>query len=184
MAPVPRPGGESALSPAGSEPAGLLEHTVRWLHRLEDLLLAVILSSMIGLAATQLVLRNVFDSGIAWADPLLSASVLWVGLLGALAASRGDHQIRIDILSRGLPPRPRQVIHGLTSLFASVVAGVIAWQGWRFLRSDMEFGTEAFAGVQVWMIEVVIPFAFAGIALRYLLLAAALLRGSRQIHEP
>ena len=42
--------------------------------------IALILTAMIVLAATQIVLRNLFDSGIIWGDAALRVAVLWVGL--------------------------------------------------------------------------------------------------------
>ncbi len=45
----------------------------------EDALLVLILAAMVGLAATQIVLRNLFDGAILWADPMLRVGVLWVG---------------------------------------------------------------------------------------------------------
>jgi TRAP-type C4-dicarboxylate transport system permease small subunit len=164
--------------------ASLLERATLWLHRLEDAVLALLLGGMILLAGAQVALRNLFDSGISWADPLLSAAVLWVGLLGALAATRGDRQIRIDVLSRVLAPHPRALAHAATSLFAAGISAVIAWQGVRFLRDDLEFGGTAFAAVPSWAIDLVIPVAFAGIALRYTIIAAASLQEAARTGEP
>ena len=50
------------------------------LHRVEDILLALLLTAMIGLAALQILLRNLFNLGLAWADPTLRLLVLWVAL--------------------------------------------------------------------------------------------------------
>ena len=57
------------------------------IHRVEDALLVILLSLMILLAATQILLRNFFDLGFVWADPLLRALVLWLGLIGATVAT-------------------------------------------------------------------------------------------------
>ena len=67
------------------------------------------------LAALQIVLRYGFDSGIAWADPLLRVLVLWLGLLGALAATRDRRHITIDVLSRMLPARAKAAADAATS---------------------------------------------------------------------
>ena len=69
------------------------------LHRAEDALLVLLLSAMIVLAATQIMLRNFFDSGFVWIDPLLRVLVLWLGLIGATVATRNNRHIRIDLLS-------------------------------------------------------------------------------------
>ena len=74
----------------------------RWidrLHRAEDGLLALLLSVMIVLAGTQILMRNLFDSGFVWIDPLLRVGVLWLGLIGATVATRNNKHIRIDLLS-------------------------------------------------------------------------------------
>ena len=41
-------------------------------HRVEDLLLALLLSAMILLASAQIFLRNFFDSSLSWGDPALT----------------------------------------------------------------------------------------------------------------
>ena len=78
----------------------------RWL---ENSLLSIVLVSMILLASGQIGLRNLFGSGFPWADEALRLLVLWVAMLGAVAASRENRHISIDILSRVLPERPRMM---------------------------------------------------------------------------
>ena len=152
----------SSLLPAGVEPArGLL-------YRLEEAVLALLLGAMILLSSLQILLRGLFDSGIGWADPLLRALVLWVGLLGAVTASRGGRQITVDVFSRLLSGRLRASVAAVTSLFTAGVAGVLAYHGARFVASEHEFASVAFSGIPAWTLESVIPFAFAAIALRYL----------------
>ena len=148
-----------------------LESYLVALHRIEDGFLAVLLGVMVLLAPLQILLRNVFDHGITWADPLIRVLVLWVGLLGALAASRGDRHISIDALSRMLPLRSRFVVALLTSSFTAAVSGLIAWHSGRFVLDEREFGSVAFSGIPAWLFESIIPLAFGLIAVRYLLRA-------------
>ncbi len=139
----------------------------RALHRLEDALLVVLLLAMIALATTQIVLRNLFDTGLSWSDPLLRMLVLWVGLLGALNASRADQHISVDLVARALAGRARSAVKALTSLFTCVVTALVAYHGGRFVAGEFDAGGDAFAGLPVWLFETVIPFAFGAIALRY-----------------
>ena len=71
-----------------------------WLRRIEDALLVVLLTSMIGVAVAQIFLRNFFDSGLYWGDAAVRVMVLWVAMVGAMLASRNDEHIRIDIAER------------------------------------------------------------------------------------
>ena len=143
------------------------------LHRLEDGILALLLVSMIVLSAVQIGLRDVFGLGISWADPLQRAMVLWLGLLGALAASRERRHITIDVVSRILPTRARAAAGALTNLFTGAVSSVVAWHAGRFVAQEFEFGSAGIGVVPGWLLASVIPFAFAAIALRHLLAGAA-----------
>lgn len=146
-----------------------LEKGARWIAKLEDYLLALLLLTMIGVAGSQILLRNLFDSGIVWGDPLLRVMVLWLGLLGAMAATRDDNHIRIDILSRYLPPRSKSIAQLITSLFTSVVSGIIAYHAVRFVHMEWQDGSVLFSSIPAWACEIIIPIGFGMIALRYLM---------------
>ena len=75
------------------------------INRIEDAFLVGLLAFMIGLAFTQIVLRNGFSGGIIWADGLIRILVLWIGLVGAMVASRNGNHINIDIITKYLPDR-------------------------------------------------------------------------------
>ena len=60
----------------------------------------------------------------------------------------------------------------------------LAWHSLRFVQSEREYGSTAFLDVPAWILEVVLPFAFAMIAIRYTLNAlrsAGIVLG---IHDP
>jgi TRAP-type C4-dicarboxylate transport system permease small subunit len=165
---------------SGAGPGARLSAVIQ---RSEDFALALFLSAMILLASLQIFLRNFFDEGIAWADPLLRVLVLWVGLLGAMAASRGGRHISIDVLSRFLSPRAAAVADLLTSFFAAGLSALVAYHSARFVIDEREFGSIAFSGIPAWQLEIIIPVAFSVIALRYLIAAvsdAAVLLGKRE----
>ncbi|MEJ2059752.1 MAG: TRAP transporter small permease [Gammaproteobacteria bacterium] len=143
---------------------------LRIIERIEDGLLALMLSGMILLACLQIILRNVFDSGLLWADPVLQIMLLWLTLLGAIAASRDDKHIRIDVLTSRLAPRPRAAVNAATALFTAAVCAIIAWQAGRLLVGDYHAHSLAFGQFPAWVVELILPFGFALITLRYLIL--------------
>ena len=158
------------------------------LHRVEDAFLALLLTAMVVLAPLQILLRNLFDQGIPWADPLIRVLVLWVGLMGAVAAARGDRHISIDAVSRMVSPRARAWVGLVTSGFTTVVSALVAWHSGRFVWDEKTYGSIAFSGIPAWMLEVVIPVAFGLIAIRYLLRLRRglrdLIRGDFEDEEP
>lgn len=160
----------------------------RWLHRLdltgrwlENALLFLLLGGMIVLAAGQIVLRNVFESGLVWADPVLRILVLWVGMLGAVAASRENKHITIDILNRMLPVAWRRWSDVVIALFTAVVCALLAWHTFRFVRDEYQYSDFEVAGMPVWIWQAIMPVAFGLIAWRYLVRSAQLVTGTAEV---
>ena len=122
---------------------------------------------MVTLAFSQIVMRNFLSTGSIWLDPLLRVLVLWVGLLGALVATRQNKQISVDVLTRFLSPRLKTISDIITRTFAAIVSAIIAWNSSLFLIDEWNSGAMAFASVPAWLPESVIPFGFSIIALRY-----------------
>lgn len=141
------------------------------LYRIEDGILVGLLLLMIGLAVTQIFLRNLFDSGIVWSDILVRILVLWVGLLGAMVASRQGNHINVDILDRYLPERAKPLVSTVVQLFTALICTVAAYFSLLFVQVEYADGGTLFAQVPAWVCESIIPFAFAVIAVRYFILS-------------
>lgn len=162
----------------------LVRSSIRVLHHIEDGLLVITLLSMVLLAFSQILMRNLVGTGYTWIDPLLRIMVLWVGLLGALVATRENKHISVDVLTRMLSPRLKLLSRLLTQAFASFVSGTIAWHSGLFVIDEWNYGTVAFASVPAWIPELIIPVGFGIMALRFLLQSLSallhLLRGTNQ----
>lgn len=149
----------------------LLERIRTVLYRIEDGILVGLLLLMIGLAVLQIFLRNFFDAGIVWSEILVRILVLWVGLVGAMVASRQGNHINIDILDRYLPKQIKSMVKTIVELFTALICTVVAYYSFTFVQVEYADGGIIFAGVPAWVCESIIPFAFTVIALRYLILS-------------
>jgi TRAP-type C4-dicarboxylate transport system permease small subunit len=132
-----------------------------WCGRAEVAVLALMLMALIGLGCAQILLRNVFHSGWLWADPLMRHIVLWLGALGAAVASARMRHISVDALSRLLPasllPLRRLVVYGVSA----VVCYALTIATMRLVVDERSFGEVAFFGVRTWVLQLVLPVAFA-----------------------
>lgn len=133
----------------------------------ETFLLLFFLFAAILLASSQIILRNFFDTGIFWADSALRVLVLWIGMIGAMFASRNKKHIRIDILSHYLPENIRNNIWRVTEFISAIVCGIVAYYSIEFIKYEYEDAQIAFANVPVWLCESIIPIAFIVMGLRY-----------------
>lgn len=146
---------------------------VRRLHQAEDVLLASLLGSLLLLSLAQIALRLFFDTGLAWAEPVGRAGVLWLALLGALGATRGHRHIAIDALPRYLPPTARRVAWALVQASTAVLCAGMAWLGWGLVQMEREMPLPFVAGVPSWVPMLALPLGFGLMALRFAIAAAA-----------
>lgn len=140
------------------------------IRRIENGILVLLLAAMIAVAGSQITLRNLFDSGIGWADPLLRVLVLWVGMFGAMIATQQDKHIRIDLLSRYLSPAWRGYAAHLNNLFSTVVCGLLTWHSARFVYYEWQDGGMLFGEIPVSLAESILPIGFAVMTLRFALM--------------
>jgi len=134
----------------------------------ENAALVTLLSAMMVLAVGQIVLREVFSTGFVWADELIKLMVLWLAMVGSIAAARDNRHIRIDALSHILPETAIKLTRVLVDVFAAAVCGIIAWHTYRYLQLEIEFDDSVLIDTPAWVAHLIVPLAFALIAYRFL----------------
>jgi TRAP-type C4-dicarboxylate transport system permease small subunit len=147
----------------------LLRSFDRFLAKTETVVLVVFLGAMVLLAFLQVVLRNVFGTGMIWADTLVRHLLLWAGFFGgSIAAFEGRH-ISIDALTKYFPQRWKHIAGVVTNLFGAVACYYLAQAAWTFVRSEMEAGGEFLFGLPGYVGMVIIPVGYALIAVHFAL---------------
>lgn len=144
---------------------------------LETWLIVIILGGLIVFGAAQIVLRNFFSIGFSWGDGLTRLTVLWLGLLGALAASRDGRHITMGALARWLPEKLRTAAGVCADGFGGAVSAVLAWYALKFVRDSREFGDLLLGDVPAWWLQSIMPVAFALIAWQFFVQGFKRLRG-------
>ena len=139
--------------------------------RLETGLITVILSLMIILSFGQVVLRNFFNESILWGDIFLRQMVLWVGFIGASLAARDQRHIAIDFLPNILPFSWSKPIQILTNICAAVISAFLAQAAWDFVAYERESESTLFFNYPVWFFQIVLPYGFSLLTLRFILCA-------------
>jgi TRAP-type C4-dicarboxylate transport system permease small subunit len=143
--------------------------TEQFASTLETWLIVSILGGLVVLGAAQIVLRNFFSIGLPWGDGLGRLAVLWLALLGAMAASREGRHITLGAVMRWFPPRLRLALAVIADVLAAVVSGVLAWHSWVFVRDSRAFGDLLLDDIPAWWLQAIMPVAFALMACRFLM---------------
>ncbi len=143
-----------------------------WLGRIEAFFLCLFLFAMVFLAFLQVVMRNVFNAGIPWADSVVRLMVLWVGFLGAALATKLDQHLTIEVLTKFVPERIRHLTSIVVKVFACVVCYFLLCASLRFLASEQTTGEKFIHLFPSWWTLTIVPATFFLIPFHFLFLIA------------
>ena len=138
--------------------------------RLEGLLVVVLLSIMVLMSFSQVLLREVFHTGIIWGDTFLRQLVLWVGFLGAAIAAAQDKHFAWEAAQKSARwgPLMRLAAH----VAAAAIAAMLVRASWIFLLEEKASGQALFSvgslAVPAWAFEAAIPAGFILVTLHIL----------------
>ncbi len=155
----------------------ILKSVDKALTRAEEIVLITLLAVMVVMSFLQVVLRNVFSSGILWADILLRHILLWLGFLGAAIATSENRHINIDALRRFLSPRIRSAVGVVTDLFAAGICFLLARASWEFVQGEIADRRTVLEGIPSWYAEIIIPVGFGLVAVHFVIRAILRSRG-------
>jgi TRAP-type C4-dicarboxylate transport system permease small subunit len=141
----------------------------RFFGRVEVLILALLVGALIFFGCMQIFLRNFYNRGIFWAEPLMRHIVLWIGCLGGAYATTRMKHINIDVFSRMLQGRVKALRNFIVYLATAVAAFVLGIAALRLVIDEKSYGETAFLGIGTWLLQAVLPFAFFLISYRCLL---------------
>jgi len=135
--------------------------------RVEQTLLVTFLGFMIGIAFLQILLRNLFSTGLDWGDSLVRNLVLWTGFIGATLATKEGKHINIDVVSRWLPSLGKNVVTLITHLFSFFVCCGLTYAALKFIKNEVQMENITFLDIPAWIPEMILPLTFGLMAFRF-----------------
>jgi len=140
----------------------------RYFAHLEEGFVIVSLGTMVVIAFIQVILRNIFSTGISWADELTRHLVLWIGFVAGSLATREGRHISIDVLSRILPPNLKRLNDIVVSTGALIVTLILFKASLHFVSVERVYGeTSGSLRLPIWVLECIFPIVFGMITLRF-----------------
>ncbi len=135
----------------------------------ENFALVTLLGTMIVLSVLQIANRQFFGGSLAisWADELIKIIVLWLAMVGSIAAARDNKHIRIDAISHLLKGPIVDWARIVVDLFAAGVCAVIGYHAWRLIVLEREWGDMASIDIPIWILHAIVPAAFILVSYRF-----------------
>jgi len=148
--------------------------------QIETVLLVSTFLIVLAIAVIQIVLRNFFDLGILWADTFLRITVLWLGMMGALFASRNNNHINMNLGLKYLSANSLRYVKTIVHFFTASICFIVAWYGVNLVTMEYEDAGIAFASIPIWFTVIIIPVGFTIMGLRYFSLAILLIADAKK----
>ena len=137
------------------------------INQIEQILLIASLGLMILIAFLQIILRNLFVTGLSWGDTFLRNLVLWIGFIGAATATREGRHINIDVTSRWLPPAGKILAYRCIHLFSFLICWLLTYAALKFLKHEAQMGNVTLFNIPAWVPELILPVIFGLMTFRF-----------------
>jgi TRAP-type C4-dicarboxylate transport system permease small subunit len=138
------------------------------LAKAEDFLIELFLGLMVLIVLGQILMRNIYQSGIPGGDELVRHLVLWIAFFGAAIATRSRAHVKIDAVKIALPDRFKPFSDIAVNLFSCIVCCVLVYASAKFVYIEYQSqGHSTFLNLPIWMMEIVLPAGYLVIAVRF-----------------
>ena len=121
---------------------------------------------MVILPLLEIIWRRAFGQGLPGSGPIVQHLTLWVGFLGAAIAARDGKLLALatgTFIPQGWWRRAADI---LAAAFGACSALVLGYGAYQMVAIEREGGAIIGAGIPTWVAQLVLPIAFAMIAVR------------------
>lgn len=141
---------------------------MRWIERLEEWLIAVLLAAMTLVSFSQVVARYVFNYSFTWALELTMVFFAWLIFLGIPYGVRIGSHIGVDALVKSLGPRTARVVGAIGAALCLVYSVILFYGSWVYVGKMYEIGIDMQdLPIQQWIPRAILIVSFALLILRF-----------------
>ena len=136
--------------------------------RVEEALIAFLLTAMTIMSSIQVVARYVFNYSFVWALELVTMMFAWLIFLGISYGVRVGSHIGVDALVRSLAPGKARIVAIAATLLCMVYAGIVFYGGWIYVAKMYDIGIMGEdIPIPQWVPRLVLPVGYAFLFFRF-----------------
>jgi C4-dicarboxylate transporter, DctQ subunit len=150
-----------------------------WLNRLEEGVIAFLLTAMTLITFMQVVARYVFNYSFTWALELVTFLFAGMIFLGISYGVRAGSHIGVDALVKILPRAVARAVAIAATVLCMIYAAIVFYGGWIYVAKMHEIGILAQdIPIPQWVPRLVLPFGYVLLFFRFGQVLYRLLTGS------
>jgi len=115
------------------------KNAMAYVFRAVEILIAIFLALMVFLTFLNVVLRFVFNTGLAWSEEISRLCFIYLVYLGSIVAARDNAHLMVDSLIANVPKPAQKVIYVIIQGISIWLMGLLAYGSWQWAmmkRSD------------------------------------------------
>ena len=125
--------------------------------------------------------RYVLNDTPTWIEQVAILLIAWITFLGAAVGVRDESHLSIDFIRESLPPVPRAVLRVLADLMVAVFCGLMTWQGWKLVQSNLAREIPMLGLPEAWRYAALAAFGALGLLFVALRLAQRAVAPTRSL---
>ena len=138
------------------------------LDRVEEALIAFLLTVMTLVSFTQVVARYVFNYSFVWALELVTFLFAWLIFLGMSYGVRVGGHIGVDALVKSLSPGKARVAGIVATILGMVYAAIVFYGGWIYVAKMYDIGIMSEdIPIPQWVPRLVLPVGYGLLFVRF-----------------
>lgn len=140
----------------------------RWLERLEEGLITLLLALMTIITFVQVIARYVFNYSFVWALELVSFLFAWLIFIGMSYGVRTGSHIGMDAIVKMLGPALGRLLTLLATVLCIAYSVMLFYGSWHYVATMYRIGNYAHdLPVPVWVPRLALPLGFALLTVRF-----------------
>jgi TRAP-type C4-dicarboxylate transport system permease small subunit len=146
-----------------------MEVILDYLTRIERLLAATLVCVLTGLVVTDVISREIWKTGIPWAQKGAVYMMIWAGFLGAVLVTQKVEHLRPEVADKIWKGRARGIYLRVHNLLVLAFTLSMAWYSCLYVLESKEFGDRnVIIDMPMWVLQLIIPYTFISMSVRYL----------------
>jgi C4-dicarboxylate transporter DctQ subunit len=155
---------------------------MRWIERLEEGLLALLLGVMVSITFMQVIARYIFNYSFVWALEVTTVLFAWLIFLGMSYGVRVGSHIGVDALVKSLGPRTSRIVASIATVLCIAYALIVTVGGYQYVKKMYDVGIlMQDVPIEQWIPRLVLPLGYALLAFRFGQVLVRLARG-KEVH--
>lgn len=112
--------------------------------------------------------REIFETGIPWAQKTAVYLMIWSGFLGAILISHKASHLRPEIADKLWMKKPQLFVR-IQNFVSLTLILILFYYAFSYVSETKEFGDKSvILGVKLWILQLIIPYSLLSMSLRHL----------------